>query len=110
MYSPDAIKTYRSESNVLFEGSEELEEQLLEEGKDPGLGVRELHEQGITGEGVNVAIIDQNLLLDHPEYADRVAAYYDSGCGEEISGSMHGPAVLSLLAGETIGVAPGATV
>lgn len=110
LYSPDNIYTYRYESNVIFEGSEELAEQLLEEGKNPGLGVRGLHEQGITGEGVNVAIIDQNLLLDHPEYADCIVDYYDSGCGEDIRGSMHGPAVLSLLAGETVGVAPGAKV
>ena len=110
LYNPDAIYTYRYESNVIFEGSEELAEQLLEEGKNPGLGVRGLHEQGITGEGVNVAIIDQNLLLDHPEYADCIADYYDAGCGEDVPVSMHGPAVLSILAGKTVGVAPGAKV
>jgi hypothetical protein len=35
---------------------------------NPGLGVRELHEEGITGKGVTVAIIDQNMILDHPEF------------------------------------------
>lgn len=109
LYNPDDIHTYRFESNMIFEGSEKLAAQLMEDGKNPGLGVRSLHEQGITGEGVNVAIIDQNLLLDHPEYTDCVAAYYDSGC-EVSDGSMHGPAVLSILAGKTIGVAPGAKV
>lgn len=111
LFDPEDLSTLRFESNMVFEGSEELAEQIMEAAKDPGLGVRALHEQGITGEGVNVAIIDQNLLLDHPEYADRVAAYYDSGCQTpEGTGSMHGPAVLSLLAGETVGVAPGAKV
>lgn len=111
LFDPEDISTFCYESNLIFEGSEELAEQIMEAGKNPGLGVRALHEQGITGAGVNVAIIDQNLLQDHPEYADRVAAYYDSGCNApEDDGSLHAPAVLSILAGETMGVAPGAKV
>lgn len=114
LFDPDELYTYRYESTIIFEGSEALAAQLLEEAKDPGLGVRGLHEQGITGEGVNVAIIDQNLMLDHPEYADCVAAYYASDYNHwdetEEMGSMHAPAVLSILAGKTIGVAPGAKV
>lgn len=113
LFDPDEIYTYRYESTVIFEGSEELAEQILEEAKDPGLGVRGLHEYGITGEGVNVAIIDQNLQLDHPEYADSIAAYYESDYDywdEVEEGSAHGPAVLSILAGKTLGVAPGVKV
>lgn len=84
---------------------------VLERGKNPGLGVRALHAQGITGQGVNVAIIDQNMLTDHPEFAGKIAAYFDVGTGQSAdSGSMHGPAVTSLLVGETIGTAPGAKV
>lgn len=82
---------------------------LLEACKDPGLGVRSLQARGITGRGVNVAILDQPLLTDHPEFADRIAAYYDTGCEGETA-SMHGPAVASLLAGKTIGVAPDANI
>lgn len=82
---------------------------MLEACKDPGLGVRSLQARGITGRGVNVAILDQPLLTDHPEFADRIAAYYDTGCEGE-TGSMHGPAVASLLAGKTIGVAPDANI
>lgn len=114
LFDPDELYTYRYESTIIFEGSEELAEQILEEAKNPGLGVRGLHEQGITGEGVNVAIIDQNLMLDHPEYADSIAAYYEADYDyweeTEEMGSMHAPAVLSILAGKTIGVAPGAKV
>ena len=111
LFDPDKLYTYRYESMIIFEGSEELAEQILEECKNPGLGVRDLHEQGITGEGVNVAIIDQNLQLDHPEYADSIEAYYESDYDywDEI-GSSHAPAVLSILAGKTTGVAPGAKV
>ena len=111
MFDPADLAALRYESYMVFEGSEELTEELIEAGKNPGLGVRSLHEQGITGQGVNVAIIDQNLLLDHPEYAGNVAAYYDSGCEQpEDWGSSHAPAVLSLLAGQTVGTAPGAKV
>lgn len=111
LFDPADIPTYMFGSSVGFEGSEALAEGIMEAAKNPGLGVRALHGQGITGEGVNVAVIDQNLLRDHPEYRDCIAAYYDSGCGvPEDEGSLHGPAVLSLLAGKTVGVAPGAKV
>jgi serine protease AprX len=86
--------------------------QLVETGRNPGLGVRALHAQGITGKGVSVAIIDQNLAgTDHPEYQGKVVKYRDVGTGQDAaSGSMHGPAVLSLLVGAQAGTAPGARV
>lgn len=60
---------------------------------------------------MNVAIIDSYIALDHPEYRDCIAAYHDCGSGQENGmGSTHGPAVLSLLAGRSIGTAPGARV
>lgn len=84
---------------------------ILERGKNPGLGIRKLHEQGITGKGVNVAIIDQNLVPDHPEFQGKIAKYFDVGTKQPADqGSMHGPAVTSLLVGENIGTAPGAKV
>jgi len=83
-------------------------DRLLKEGINPGLGIRELHKQGITGKGINVAIIDQPMYLDHPEFAGKIVAYHDVGCGSE--SSMHGPAVASLLVGTNCGTAPGARV
>jgi hypothetical protein len=80
--------------------------QLLTNAMNPGLGVRELHRQGITGNGVGVAIIDYPLLPDHPEYSAQLAAYHDLS-GQSRS-SMHGPAVASLLVGAKCGTAPGA--
>jgi len=76
---------------------------------NPGLGVRELHRQGITGKGVNVAIIDQPLYMDHPEYVGKIVSYHDTGCETDES-SMHGPLVASLLVGTNCGTAPGARV
>ena len=80
---------------------------VMEWGKYPGLGVKQLHDQGITGVGVHVAIIDQPLLLDHVEYRDQLASYIEIQT-EDAGPSMHGPAVASLLVGKTCGVAPGA--
>lgn len=83
---------------------------ILELGKNPGLGVRALHAQGITGKGVGIAIIDQPLFIEHQEYVERLRWY------EEIPGSMgafaqmHGSALASLAAGKTVGVAPEADV
>ena len=79
---------------------------LLEEGKNPGLGLRALHQRGITGKGVGIAIIDQTLLTEHQEYTDRLRYYreYHSAAGSPAS--VHGPAVASIALGETVGAAP----
>lgn len=82
--------------------------QVLTDGMNPGLGIRKLHSEGITGKGVNVAIIDQPMYLDHPEFSGKIVAYHDVGCGSE--SSMHGPAVTSLLVGTNCGTAPDARV
>mgnify|MGYP001071208579 CR=1 FL=1 len=108
-YNASDLYTYTYNTGTAFAGAEDEAAALLEECKDPGLGVRSLQARGITGQGVKIAIIDQSLLTDHPEFADRIAAYYDTGCEGE-TGSMHGPAVASLLAGKTIGVAPDANI
>lgn len=108
-YNASDLYTYTYNTGTVFAGAEDEAAALLEACKDPGLGVRSLQARGITGRGVNVAILDQPLLTDHPEFADRIAAYYDTGCEGETA-SMHGPAVASLLAGKTIGVAPDANI
>lgn len=82
---------------------------LLEDGKNPGLGVRKLHEQGIDGRGIHIAIIDQPLLREHREYKDRIVEYTEI----EVKGApleMHGPPVTSIAVGKTCGTAPGASV
>jgi len=84
-------------------------DKILTNGLNPGLGVRQLHQQGITGKGVNIAIIDQPVYLVHPEFAGKFAAYHDTGCETDES-SMHGPLVTSLLVGTNCGTAPDARV
>lgn len=110
-YNQEDIFTFTFNQGTILKGSEDIQAQIMENGKNPGLGIRTIHEQGITGKGVNVAIIDQNILLNHPEFSGKITAYYDTGCGQdENSGSMHAPAVTSLLVGNNIGVAPDAKV
>jgi hypothetical protein len=85
-------------------------QQIMEVGKNPGLGIRQLHEQGITGRGVGIAIIDQTLLVDHQEYVDQLRLYEEMKDvrGGWLNPQMHGPAVASIAVGKTVGVAPGA--
>lgn len=79
---------------------------IMEIGKNPGLNVRKLHEVGITGKGVGIAIIDQDLLIDHNEYKDQLRMYEEIHAPRKGPASMHGPAVASIAVGKTVGVAP----
>jgi subtilisin family serine protease len=83
-------------------------QEIMELGKNPGLGIRSLHKQGITGRGVKIAIIDQPLLVDHQEYADRLQLYEEIHIQIGMKPQMHGSAVSSIAVGKTIGVAPDA--
>jgi subtilisin family serine protease len=76
---------------------------ILEKGKNPGLGIKNIHANGVTGKGVTVAIIDNALNIDHQEIKDNVIHYEILGRPVE---NFHGPAVSSLLCGKNIGVAP----
>lgn len=107
----ELLKTLTFNNTTKFVDNK-LAKHLIEYGKNVPLGVNSLHKKGINGEGVNVAIIDQPLALDHPEYASQIVDYKEFKPKDddlEIS-SMHGPAVMSLLAGQSIGVAPKSNV
>lgn len=79
---------------------------LLEWGKDPGLNVDILHKHGFTGKGAVIAYIDQ-AIAGHKQYAGS-NIHYTNNSGK--AQSMHGPTVLSLLAGKDIGTAPDAEI
>jgi len=81
-------------------------ERIMELGKDPGLGVRTLHERGITGQGVGLAIVDLTLLVEHEEYRDQLKHYEEIHNMDTESAVIHGPAVASIAVGKTVGVAP----
>lgn len=79
---------------------------IMEIGKNPGLNIRNLHQMGITGKGVGIAIIDQNLLVDHFEYKTQLRLYEEIHVPKRTPAAMHGPAVASIAVGKTVGVAP----
>jgi hypothetical protein len=86
---------------------------IMEFGKSPGLGLRALHDRGITGRGIGIAVIDQPLLLTHREYAGRIRLYEDIGysvatrhINDYANATMHGCATASIAVGKTVGVAP----
>jgi hypothetical protein len=81
-------------------------QRIVEISKNPGLGIRSLHAKGITGRGVGIAIIDNPLLTDHQEYAERLRLYEEDNVPSEAQAQMHGPAVASIAGGKTVGVAP----
>ena len=83
---------------------------VLELSKNPGLGIRQLHKQGITGEGVGIAIIDQVLYTDHEQYRDNLTLYESLHAVNGHTAAMHGSAVSSIAVGKDIGVAPGANL
>ena len=82
-------------------------QRLLEEGKNPGLGLRQLHAAGVDGRGVRIAVIDQPMTPDHREFKDRIERYEMIGV-EGVPPQMHGPPIASIAVGRTCGVAPGA--
>lgn len=84
--------------------------EFLEYRKNPGLGIRQLHKQGIDGKGRNVAIIDFYQLFDHLEYHDQLKGYEEIHIDpEDYAGGRFG-AFVSSLVGKTCGVAPKAEV
>jgi len=101
-------RTKWPEPNKMPEGFDPV--RLLEEGKNPGLGIRGLHKQGIDGRGVGIAILDQRLLKNHVEYADRILQYEEIGVPDDQPLQMHGPPIVSIAVGKNCGVAPKAFV
>lgn len=75
---------------------------------NPGLGLRQLHQQGITGQGIHVAMIDKYILPDHKELAGRIEFVQVYPKTSPVAPHFHGMATASILTGNTVGVAPGA--
>jgi hypothetical protein len=109
-----ALERYTFDSRTIWPAADKLPrdfvpEQIIERGKDPGLGVRRLHAAGIDGRGIGLAIIDQPLLREHEEYKERVVKYVAVEV-EGVPPQMHGPPVASIAVGKSCGVAPGAAL
>jgi len=80
--------------------------------KNPGLGIKELHREGITGKGVSVAIFDMPIKPGHIEIADNITYIpIHSDRAQNFQHKrihFHGIACASILCGKRIGVAPDA--
>lgn len=77
---------------------------LYQISKTPGLRLKDLYKKGITGKGINIAIIDQ-ALSPHQEY-NKNLIFYKNFDKLEKRGTMHGAAVASIAVGKDVGVAP----
>ena len=104
LYATFDSKTQWPSSNKIPDGFDWQD--MMEIGKDPGLGLRSLHNDGITGKGVGIAIIDQTLLVDHIEYRDQLQLYEEINVLPDSEAAMHGAAVTSIAVGKTVGAAP----
>ncbi|MDR1067135.1 MAG: hypothetical protein LBL35_06890 [Clostridiales bacterium] len=105
-YSVADMITYTFDERTVFEGGEDTKAALLEGGKNPGLSIRALHEDGVIGAGVNAAIIGSPLLTKHSEYEGKILAY-NTIEPDDADLSVPDGSAASVLAGETTGVAPG---
>lgn len=81
-------------------------DKIMEWAKNPGLGLADLHEKGITGKGVNIAFIDGALYLEHEQWVDRIKMYEEINVNPEWGGNFHASHIVSIGAGNTVGVAP----
>ncbi len=102
-----AFDSYTKWPTELPEGFEP--EAWLEKARDPGLGIRELHAQGITGSGISVAVFDKPILNNHEEFGGQLDyRQIAPDSADRWHWHFHGIAVASILGGKTVGVAPDA--
>lgn len=83
-------------------------QQMLENAKQPS-EMKSVHSIGKTGKNIGIAIIDQRLYREHPEYADRIKHYESVGTwpqNDTTTPDYHGSLVVGCAAGKTTGTAP----
>ncbi len=81
--------------------------EIMSGAKDPGLGISMLHNNGINGKGVNVAVIDKPILKTHKEFIGRIKQYIFVAPENEHNEKMHfhGTTCAAFLCGNSCGVA-----
>lgn len=83
--------------------------EFLGQRKNFGLGIKNLHKQGITGQNRAVAVIDWRKLANHLEYYQNIKGYEEYDVKPE-GGDLSGGQLVSALVGKTCGVAQEADV
>ena len=101
--SEDALKRVAFSTDTVFPKNSVLQinDKMFE--IDPE--IRLLHENGITGDGINVAVIDYGFKIIHNELKDNLVSYINFG---KTQNHFHGTVVSSKFIGKKIGIAPGA--
>ena len=80
---------------------------IIDKMKSPGLGIKNLHKQGITGKNVKIAMLDSPLSYNK-EFSNQVVHYENLAGVENAESSFHGNALASIAVGKECGVAPDA--
>jgi serine protease AprX len=107
----DEILTYTFSSETKWPAPERMPpeyspDRIMSLGKDLGLGLTALHESGITGRGIPVAVIDKPIIEYHEAYSGGLRYIeVNPGAEEEGEAHFHGAACATILAGD-YGVAP----
>ncbi len=94
------------DTTVLSEEQKVIIEKAKVNGMNAGLNINSLHEQGITGKGVRIAIID-SAITDNPEFSENILYNRNFAANIELS-AYHGNAISSVAVGKNCGVAPDA--
>lgn len=87
-------------------------QQILEDSKHP-TEMKDVHSLGKTGKNISIAIIDQRLNREHPEYADRIKHYEPVGTwpgNDTATPDYHGSLVTGCAVGKNTGTAPDADI
>lgn len=81
-------------------------EEVLEINKTPGYHIEQVHEAGITGKNINIAVIGPSILENHEEYKESLT--YIPLQNPQKPSTVVGTQIASLLVGKTTGLAPDA--
>ena len=93
-------------TTIMNEEQKEIILPIIKKMKSPGLGIENLHNEGITGKNTKIAMLD-SCLSYNCEFSSQVV-HYENLTGEESADSFHGNALVSIAVGKECGVAPDA--
>ncbi|NCA68074.1 MAG: hypothetical protein EOM87_08430, partial [Clostridia bacterium] len=107
--SNDVLFSIAFNSNTIWGITDYPYNAVFEQMKNPGLGLKKLHADGIDGRGVNIAVIDKPILRTHSEFSASLKEY-SVVCEHERNDDyhFHGMTCASFACGKTAGIAPGA--
>ena len=119
MVSLDAVTDFTSD-NTVTQDLNELHSYIANHSRDENImfGVEKLHEQGITGKGTTICVLDSGIA-PHPDLKDRIIAFKDcvDGKTEPYDDNGHGTHCAGICAGDgkssggkNVGVAPEANI